>query len=84
MKKIVPEPDLPLITGSSPKWSRAWETEARRPVWQTPSAPFVRSTRQSRGQSVQADSSGERRARAFSTSSSFLSRIEPWCLILSY
>ena len=72
MKKIVPEPDSPLITGSSPKWRRAWETEARRPVWQTPSAPFVLSTRQSRGQRAQADSRGERRASAFSTSSSFL------------
>jgi hypothetical protein len=71
VKNMVPDPDPPLMTGSSPKWSRAWETEASRPVLQTPSAPFVLSTRHSRGQSVQAASSGDSRSIALPTSSSF-------------
>jgi hypothetical protein len=52
LKKIVPDPPLPVIGGSSPKWRQAHAALTRALSPQYPSLPGdVLSTRHSRGQS---------------------------------
>lgn len=52
-KKIVPDPEVPEIGGSSPKWGMAQSTTAESSRWQKPICIRVLSTRQCRGQRVQ-------------------------------
>jgi hypothetical protein len=50
-KKTVPDPRVPEIGGSSPKWSEAAATFASAPAPQKPASRAARSAPHSRGQS---------------------------------
>ena len=56
-KKMVPEPRPPRRQSSSPKWGKALDTIAKRPVWQARVSFFKRSHAQFRGQAWQSASS---------------------------
>jgi hypothetical protein len=67
-KKIVPEPAVPLMGGSSQRWTFQDATTGSAPTPHTPRPPAVRSTPHARGQNAQSASPAiAARARAASS-----------------